>query len=80
MKAEYWAMLAGTIIGSVLGIFIGTKMIKKSESCQELKRENKMLRDVNRSINLELQQLDSLNSTLILELQQIPYVDGQCKE
>jgi hypothetical protein len=46
MKAEYWAMLAGSIVGSVLGIYIGTKMIKKSESCQELKRENKMLREV----------------------------------
>ena len=46
MKSEYWAMLAGSIVGSVLGIYIGTKMIKKSESCHELKRENKMLREV----------------------------------
>lgn len=73
MKAEYWAMLAGTIVGSVLGIYIGTKMIKKSESCQELKRENKMLREV-------ILESDSLNQQLILELQQQPYVDGQCKE
>jgi Mg2+/Co2+ transporter CorB len=80
MKSEHWAMIAGAFVGSILGIYIGTKMIKNCESCQELKRENKMLRDVNRSMNLELEQLDSLNSTLILELQQIPYVDGQCKE
>jgi threonine synthase len=46
MKSEHWAMIAGAFVGSILGIYIGTKMIKNCESCQELKRENKMLREV----------------------------------
>jgi len=46
MKTEYWAMIAGAIIGSVLGVYIVTKTIKRNESCEELKRENAMLREV----------------------------------
>ena len=73
MKSEYWAMIAGAIIGSVLGIHVGTRMINKRVSCEELKRENRMLREV-------ILESDSLNQRLIQELQQQPYVDGQCKE
>lgn len=73
MKSEYWAMIAGAIIGSVLGIYVGTRMINKRVSCEELKRENRMLREV-------ILESDSLNQRLIQELQQQPYVDGQCKE
>ena len=73
MKSEYWAMIAGAIIGSVLGIYVGTRMINMLVSCEELKRENRMLREV-------ILESDSLNQRLIQELQQQPYVDGQCKE
>ena len=73
MKSEYWAMIAGAIIGSVLGIYVVTRMINKLVSCEELKRENQMLREV-------ILESDSLNQRLIQELQQQPYVDGQCKE
>ena len=73
MKSEYWAMIAGAIIGSVLGVYVVTRMINKLVSCEELKRENAMLREV-------ILESDSLNQRLIHELQQQPYVDGQCKE
>jgi hypothetical protein len=73
MKSEYWAMIAGAIIGSVLGVYVVTRMINKLVSCEELKRENQMLREV-------ILESDSLNQRLIQELQQQPYVDGQCKE
>lgn len=73
MKTEYWAMIAGALIGSVLGVYIVTKTMKRYDSCKELKRENEMLREV-------ILESDSLNQQLILELQQQPYVDGQCKE
>lgn len=73
MKSEYWAMIAGAIIGSVLGVYVVTRMINKRVSCEELKRENQMLREV-------ILESDSLNQRLIQELQQQPYVDGQCKE
>lgn len=46
MKSEYWAMLAGVIIGSILGIQVGLNMIKQHKQCNELKQENKMLREV----------------------------------
>jgi len=72
MKSEYWAMIAGAIIGSVLGVYVGTKMINRRGSCEELKRENQMLREV-------ILESDSLNQRLIEELQQ-PYIDGQCKK
>ena len=73
MKSEYWAMIAGAIIGSVLSIYVVTRMINKLVSCEELERENQMLREV-------ILESDSLNQRLIQELQQQPYVDGQCKE
>jgi hypothetical protein len=73
MKSEYWAMIAGAIIGSVLGVYVVTRMINKLVSCEELKRENQMLREV-------ILESDSLNQRLIQELQQQPYIDGQCKE
>ena len=73
MKSEYWAMIAGAIIGSVLGVYVVTRMINKLVSCEELKRENQMLREV-------ILESDSLNQRLIQELQQQPYVVGQCKE
>ena len=73
MKSEYWAMIAGAIIGSVLGVYVVTRMINKLVSCEELKRENRMLREV-------ILESDSLNQRLIQELQQQPYIDGQCKE
>lgn len=46
MKAEYWSMIAGAIIGSVLGIYIGTRILTKCHICEDLKQENKMLREV----------------------------------
>jgi len=46
MKTEYWAMIVGALIGSVLGVYIVTKTMKRYDSCKELKRENAMLREV----------------------------------